>query len=159
MLAVGLLLTLVVCRLLWLPSSSPESGQPAVIHATVRLVLDGDTFDCADGRRVRLLGVDAPELAHGADQAERFAEQSTAWLRQRLEGRHVQLQLEQRTHDRYGRTLAWVYDGRQLINRELLSSGAARLLPDFGLPDHLEPSLRAAEAEARVARRGLWQKR
>ena len=126
----------------------------------VAKVFDGDTFACTDGRRVRLLGVDAPEVSHPDQTAEPFSTESTEWLRQRIEHQKVRLRIGRRALDRYQRTLAWVYDREgQLVNQELLRAGAARLLPDYGLPIELEPDLRAAEAEARAASRGLWQNR
>lgn len=124
---------------------------------TITRVLDGDTVDCSDGRRVRLLGIDAPELSHEGRAAERYADESTEWLRTRIADRQVRLEFGPERTDRYGRTLAWIYDSEnRLVNRDLLAAGAAKLLADFGLPLELEPSLRAAEAEARIARRGLW---
>lgn len=124
---------------------------------TVRYVIDGDTLDLDDGRRVRLLGIDAPEAGFQNKAAEPWAEESTAWLRDQAEGRDVQLRIDSREKDRYGRTLAWIFhaDGT-LINQESLLQGHAKLLADFGLPADLEPALREAESEARIQKRGLW---
>lgn len=137
----------------------PESGvlQPSFQAATVRYVIDGDTVDLEDGRRVRLLGIDAPEVGFNEKPAEAWAEESTLWLRDRLEGRQVQLRVDEKMKDRYGRTLAWIFDEQNvLINRELLAEGHAKLLPDYGLPADLELTLREAESEARVQRLGVW---
>lgn len=137
----------------------PPHGTSEAERVTVARVLDGDTFDCTDGRRVRLLGVDAPELSHQGSTPEHFADESTEWLRSRIEGQSVTLKFGPERTDRYRRTLAWIYDTEnRLINRDLLAAGSAKLLPDFGLPLELEPELRSAEAEARIARRGLWQR-
>lgn len=124
---------------------------------TVRYVIDGDTVDLADGRRIRLLGIDAPEAGFQNKTAEPWSEESTSWLRDRIEGRDVQLRIDSEEKDRYGRTLAWIFhsDGT-LINQESLREGHAKLLADFGLPADLEPALREAESEARVQKRGLW---
>jgi micrococcal nuclease len=137
----------------------PESGvlQPSLQSATVRYVIDGDTVDLEDGRRVRLLGIDAPEVGYNDKPAETWAEEATLWLRDRLEGRNVQLRVDEKMKDRYGRTLAWIFDEQNvLINRELLAEGHAKLLPDYGLPADLELTLREAESEARVQRLGVW---
>ena len=124
---------------------------------TVRYVIDGDTVDLDDGRRVRLLGIDAPEAGFQNKTAEPWSEESTAWLRDRVEGRNVQLRIDSGEKDRYGRTLAWIFDADgTLINQESLLQGHAKLLPDFGLPADLEPALREAESEARLQKRGLW---
>ena len=135
-------------------NSAPSADSEIV---TISRVLDGDTVDCSDGRRVRLLGIDAPELSHEGRAAERYADELTEWLDARISGKQVRLEFGPERTDRYGRTLAWIYDSEnRLVNRELLAAGAAKLLANFGLPLELEPSLRAAEAEARIARRGLW---
>lgn len=124
---------------------------------TVRYVIDGDTLELDDGRRVRLLGIDAPEAGFQNKIAQPWSQESTSWLRDRIEGQDVQLRIDSREKDRYGRTLAWIFhsDGT-LINQESLLEGHAKLLPDFGLPADLEPALREAESEARVQKRGLW---
>jgi micrococcal nuclease len=126
--------------------------------ATVRYVIDGDTLDLSDGRRVRLLGIDAPEMGFDGKTAEPFSQEATDWLRERVEGRLVQLRVDSPKLDRYQRTLAWIFDDQgRLVNRDMLLDGRARLLDSFGLPQDLEPSLREAEAEARVRQIGLWQ--
>ena len=123
----------------------------------MRYVIDGDTFDLTDDRRVRMLGIDAPEAGYEDKIAEPYSDESTAWLRNRIEGHEVRLRIDAREKDRYGRLLAWVYDpDGTLINQQMLLDGKAKLLPDFGLPLDLEPSLRAAESEARLEKRGLW---
>ena len=45
-----------------------------------------------------------------------------------------------------------------LINRDLLHAGCAKLVDKFGLPLELEVALRQAEAMARIERRGIWQR-
>lgn len=133
--------------------NSPESRE----SVTVRSVIDGDTFDLTDDRRVRMLGIDAPEKGFKGKIAEPYSDESTAWLRDRVEGREVQLRIDAREKDQFGRLLAWVFDpDGTLINQQILSVGHAKLLPDFGLPLDLEPSLRAAESDAKAAKRGLW---
>lgn len=124
---------------------------------TVKRVLDGDTFDLTDGRRIRMLGIDAPEVAHEDQPAQPYSKEATDWLRSRIEGARVSLRIDSAKKDRYGRTLAWVYDEHgKMLNEELLAEGLVRLLPDFGLPADLEPQLRQAESEARILKKGLW---
>jgi endonuclease YncB( thermonuclease family) len=67
---------------------------------TVIFVADGDTFSLADGRRVRLLGVDAPELGRC------MSSEATARLQELVGGKQVRL--KDVTHDDYGRILASV---------------------------------------------------
>lgn len=137
----------------------PETATSPVARqtVTVRYVIDGDTFDLTDGRRIRLLGIDAPEAGFHGHIEEQYAAESTTWLRNRIEGRRVQLRMGDEEKDRYDRTLAWIFDAQGiLINCEMLAEGQAKLLPDYGLPLDLEPSLREAESEARLLKRGMW---
>lgn len=156
MLGLIIFLSLALLRLLVFKpeqATNPKTWQ----IVTVRHVIDGDTIELTDGRRVRLLGIDAPEAGYYGKAAEPYSEESTAWLRHRIEGREVQLRTDHPEKDRYDRTLAWIYDpGGLLINQQILIEGQAKLLPDFGLPADLEPSLREAESEARLLKRGIW---
>ncbi|MEZ6125035.1 MAG: thermonuclease family protein [Planctomycetaceae bacterium] len=139
------------------PSAKPDpsSGRSVLVSR----VLDGDTLETSAGERIRLLGINAPEVAHHDQQGEPYGAEATDWLQERLQGKRVVLVTEEREFDMYGRTLAWVYDGQgKLINEELLETGNARLLPDFGLPAGLEVQLYQAEARASVARLGIWKK-
>lgn len=120
----------------------------------VSRVIDGDTFTCTGGRRVRLLSIDAPE-GHQYPAGD----SATAAL-QRLIHRDVNVSLElgRDSLDRYGRTLAfaWLEDGR-LVNEEMVRSGWALVY----FYDHKNPQyddrLEAAEHSATEARRGWWR--
>ncbi|RPF70427.1 thermonuclease family protein [Aurantiacibacter spongiae] len=78
-------------------------------------ITDGDTIRCGD-ERIRLLGIDAPELPghcrQGRDCVEGDPYASTETLRRAMQGR---LTIARAGTDRYGRTLAVVYaDGVNL---------------------------------------------
>jgi len=138
------------------PEGRETAGKRAMVG--VSYVIDGDTFELADGRRIRMLGIDAPEAGYHDKPVEFYGPESTEWLRNRIERRSVGLEIT--GQDNYGRALAWVYevDGT-LLNQESLAGGYSRLLDKFGLPQKLEPSLRQAESEARILKKGLWRKR
>lgn len=148
--------------ILWRIGTSVDTPAGPAVEARERVqvhyVLDGDTVELADGRRVRLLGIDAPELRFGDDPAEEGAEVSRDWLRERIEGEQVVLRYGTERLDRYGRTLAWIYlaDGT-LINLQILQEGQARLVTRFGLPDDLSQDLHQAAAQARAMKLGVWE--
>ncbi|MCO6059691.1 thermonuclease family protein [Pseudomonas sp. MOB-449] len=126
----------------------------------VRKVVDGDTLRLIDGRSVRLIGLNAPELARRGRKAEPYAEAARKRLNElvRANGERVQLRIGREPTDRYGRTLAHLYDtrGRNLEER-LLVEGLAfhvAIAPNAALSEcHA-----AAERKARLAGRGLWQR-
>jgi len=120
-------------------------------------VIDGDTFDADDGRRIRLLGIDAPELPHDDEPDKRGAVEACDWLTRRISGRKVLLRFDTLGRDRRDRTLAWVYlPSGNLVNLECLAAGHARLVTRFGLPADLVQELHQAAAGARVRRLGIW---
>ncbi len=125
----------------------PPVGQPC----RVSHVSDGDSFTCGDGRRVRLIGIDAPELAQGAG-----GRRSRDALRRHLpRGDVVELEGDVAPHDRYGRRLAYVWRDGELINERMVLDGWAVLLTIPPNVKHAE-RLRAALGAAREARAGLW---
>ena len=119
-------------------------------------VIDGDTLALVDGRRVRLLGLDAPETRH-PDMAgpQPFGEAARDRLSDLVLGRTVRLERDVTDRDHFGRTLRHVWLGRRLVAAELVSSGLAHAQPIA--PDLRHAGcLRAAESVARAGARGLW---
>jgi micrococcal nuclease len=122
--------------------------------AVVDSVRDGDTILLEDGRRVRLVQVDAPELrveCHGdaaAGELERLLPSGTA----------VRLERDPRLDDvdQHGRLLRYVEaDGRN-VNLALVRTGAAAPYFYRGTRGRQAEALFEAAVEARRARRGLW---
>lgn len=116
-------------------------------------MVDGDTFHCQGGPKVRLLLIDAPER----DQRP-FGGQARQALAALLPaGSTVALESDVARHDRYGRTLAYVYlgDGR-MVNEAMAGAGYA--VPVVYPPNvrYIE-RVRSAAAAARAGRRGLWR--
>lgn len=114
-------------------------------------IVDGDTFYCADGRKIRLIGIDSPELRQG--EAGRQARDA---LRRLLPpGLAVRLEGDVAPRDRYGRTLAYVWSGGGLVNERMVREGWAVLLT---VPPNVKYArrLEQAQKEARAQGAGLW---
>ncbi len=127
----------------------------------VERVVDGDTLRLADGRSVRLLGINAPELARGPRAAEPFAQKAREQLQAliRASGGVIGVQAGIPARDRYGRMLATVYDRQgHSLESQLLAQGLAYRVA-FTPASDLEGCLEQAEGVARRARLGLWQAR
>jgi len=136
----------------------------------VRRAIDGDTIQLSDGRLVRYIGIDAPEVRRKIGERwvqdpEPFGRAATEANRQLVEGKTVRLEYDVQTHDRYGRLLAYVYvssrqrEGEEImVNAELVRLGMAQ-------PLTIPPNVKYAEVfrqlaeEAREAGRGLWGSR
>src|SRR5947199_2480139 len=69
----------------------------------VRAVVDGDTIDVALFGRVRLLGIDAPELGRGFDTAAPFGKEARDRLTQLVLHRWIRLEQEGAALDVYNR--------------------------------------------------------
>jgi micrococcal nuclease len=118
-------------------------------------VLDGDTLVLATGERVRLIGVDAPEIAGLRRLAPQpFGPEAAAFARRLAEGRRIRLEFDLERRDKYGRTLAYVFVGDLDLNAEMIREGYAVAYRQF--PHRRYDEFLALEAEARRARRGLW---
>jgi micrococcal nuclease len=136
--------------------SQPLSARVARSEAVlVRTVVDGDTIDVASVGRVRLLGIDAPEIGRGLDTAAPFAREARERLTSLILHRWVRLEQEGAPVDVYDRRLAYVLteDGA-FINAVLVREGLARVTAR--LPLSRLPELQRAEAEAQAFRRGMW---
>lgn len=125
----------------------------------VRNVVDGDTLRLQDNRRVRLVGIDAPEMGGRGRTAEPYAVKATRRLTAlvKANNNHVSLRVAEQSHDRYGRVLAHLYsrDGTNL-EEQLIAEGLAYhvvLAPNVALAE----CLAQAEQSARQQRVGLWK--
>jgi micrococcal nuclease len=146
---------LAVCGFWFTNCESQPSGPPA--EALVVQVIDGDTLVLANGAHVRLLGIDAPEMAHDGRPADFLAHKSKAALAQLTLHHRVGLQYDRLRYDHYGRLLAYLYlPNHTLVNAELVRRGLARvylIAPNFG---HRQELL-AAQRQAIEADRGIWR--
>ena len=127
-------------------------------YARVKRVIDGDTIVLHDGRRVRYIGMDAPELrSRKRKRAQAYANLARARNRQLVEGKRVRLVRDQRDTDRYNRLLRYVYVGTIHVNALLVKEGLARPLRVAPNTQHA-PHFVQAEKYARRHRRGLWKR-
>jgi endonuclease YncB( thermonuclease family) len=121
----------------------------------VRAVFDGDTIDVATYGRVRLLGIDAPEIGRGYDTPAPFGREARDRLAALVLHRWVRLEQEGQRRDAYNRHLAYVVreDG-VFVNAAMVREGLARV--SARVPLTRLDELKRAEAEAQSFRRGMW---
>ena len=122
---------------------------------TVLQVTDGDTCLLDDGRKVRYLGIDAPETQRPTQGLECFGPEATERNKELVEGELVRLESDMTDRDAYGRLLRYVYVDGAFINGVLVEEGFAYSSyypPDVKYYDEL---LRL-ELDAEAAGLGLW---
>jgi micrococcal nuclease len=109
-----------------------------------------------NGQRVRLLGIDAPEMEHAGQPADFLAHKSKQFLVELVQGKRLRLEYDRLRYDRYGRTLAYLFlpDGTN-VSREMVRQGLAHV---YTVPPNMRfrEELLAAQREAISARRGIW---
>ncbi len=135
----------------------------------VKRAVDGDTLVLENGERVRLIGIDTPEM-HESNKlykdSQRTGEDITTiqklgrrayeFTKKLVEGKRVSLEFDVERHDKYGRLLAYIYlkDGT-FVNAEIVKQGYASLMT-------IPPNTKYADLflklyrQAREDRRGLW---
>lgn len=129
---------------LLLLTTALEAQEP--ISELVTRVVDGDTVEVSGLGRVRLHGVDAPELAQS------FGPEAALYLEELVGTQTVELLPTDR--DRYGRVVAWIIlPGGSSAQERLVEAGLAWWYREYA-PE--AERLAEAEATARKAGRGLW---
>ena len=144
-------------------SESPEPAEAERTQAVVTSIVDGDTLSARtpggrDLGRIRILGIDAPEVAHSPEPAECYADTATDTLSGLAPvGSTVVLVRDpaQADRDRYGRLLRYVDHDSTDVALELLAAGAARLYDAARSIERNQTYERATET-AQDDGRGLW---
>jgi len=135
----------------------------------VTRAVDGDTLILDNGERVRLIGIDTPEMhvsnklykdsrKSGEDIStiQKLGRRSYEFTKKLVEGKRVSLEFDVEKRDKYGRLLAYAYlkDGT-FVNAEIVKQGYASLMS-------IPPNVKYADTflrlyrEARENNRGLW---
>jgi len=139
------------------PRSTPAKPPAVAGLLAVVSVTDGDTIRVRIGdltERVRIIGIDTPELRGG----ECYAQQAASKMQSLVQSQHVRLirDTTQANRDRYGRLLRHVAlsDGRQVA--KILIAGGYGEEYTYDEPYAGRDGYRAAERAARDSRKGIW---
>jgi len=167
--AVGLALALVLPAAGHAQPRQPATGAdgPAIPEpltpgkpGRVTEIVDADTLFLADGREVRLVGLQAPKLPLGREGFEKWplADKAKAVLAELVKGRRVTPAYGGKRTDRYERKLAHLFrDDGLWVQADMLRRGMARVY-SFADNRALVRELQAIEGRARRAGRGIWAK-
>ena len=130
---------------------------PGYAYQIVKTVYDGDTLLLNNGKKVRLLGINTPEIENSRKNAEPGGLRAKRWLAKQVQGKKVRLEMDADRKDRYRRTLAHIFtaQGRH-INMELVERGLATVNihpPNLKYVDRLLDAQARAEAKSL----GIWR--
>lgn len=112
----------------------------------VSRIIDGDTVELSDSRKVRMLGINTPEKG-------RFMSSESIAFTKLMENQTAIL--EYKEEDRYGRVLGYLFFKGNNMNEELVSRGLAHLY--YYEKDIYYETLKRAEETARNGKKGIWQ--
>jgi micrococcal nuclease len=124
----------------------------------VEKVLDGDTVVLEGGERLRLRGIDAPEVGHKDAPGQYYGREATEALAALVAGKSISLDRDELDRDRYGRLvgLARLGDGR-LVSLAMIEQGAAFVYPHHSDRDaELGRRLLQAQVSAMARGQGFW---
>lgn len=95
---------------------------------SIKKVQGGDSLTLENGQRVRLLGLNAPEVSSRYGEAEPLGNAARDWLDNSVSAGQVELEYDQQKQDHYQRQLAylWLAD-ETLLNEQILRQGLASL--------------------------------
>lgn len=122
--------------------------------------VDGDTIRLANGRLVRYIGIDTPEvrIKEGGSfryQPQPFALDAKQLNKELVEGRSVRIEFDVDHTDKYGRLLGYCFIGDTFVNAKLIEEGYAVL---YTIPPNVKYAdlLYKMQTQARNQGRGLW---
>lgn len=130
-------------------SSAQSSDRSLPGEIAINKIIDGDTIELDDGKRVRLIGIDTPE------KGQRLYEEAKAKLSELVGNQKVRLEYDRETHDQYGRILAYIFIGDTFINAKMVESGFAKFIV-IKPNDKYARELGVMEDKARHTRSGIW---
>lgn len=122
----------------------------------VSWVDDGDTIILIDGRHVRYIGINSPEIEHKDKKAEPYGYQAKKFNKSLVFSKKVCLEFDKERYDQYGRLLAYVFlkDGT-FVNKAMIEHGLAYCL-------YLWPNVKynilllESQRRAMSAKKGIW---
>ncbi|HUQ03165.1 MAG TPA: thermonuclease family protein [Kofleriaceae bacterium] len=143
----------VTVALALVPLAACGGGEDEGETATVGRVIDGDTVELTDGRRVRYLMIDTPE---STTETECFGPEAKDFNVALVGGKDITMRFDVEREDQFGRLLAYVtVDGAE-INPVIVERGYGCVLHISPNGDDRVQEFDELELRARTLGRGLW---
>ena len=147
------------------PPSQLNGVMPPSEHWQVVSVTDGDTLTVGSRgkkEKLRLCGIDAPEVPHGSKPGQPFGAEATEKLRSLVGGVGNEVIVMPIEKDRYGRTVAEVFvknpnsQGEMFVNEELVVAGMAYHYSRYSGSCANQSAVERGEVIAKDKKVGVW---
>ncbi|MBN1932734.1 MAG: thermonuclease family protein [Desulfobacterales bacterium] len=124
----------------------------------VKSVIDGDTIILSDGRHIRYIGINAPEVEHNEQKAQPYGEAAKQFNKNMVFSEKVHLEFDKDRFDQYGRLLAYIFlkDG-SLINAKIIAQGYAYFLGRSPNKKY-DSLLLQCQRRAMSGHKGIWSR-
>jgi micrococcal nuclease len=135
------------------------SGAASAETCKVTKVVDGDSVHITCGselKKVRLCGIDAPELKRKKKAGQPYSAESTKLVKDLLARANNEVTLTETGKDRYGRTVAEIFMGSTFLNAEIVKAGLAYEYKKYSKSCPHREQISEAEAIAQSNKSGLW---
>ena len=169
LLVIIFVLGMLVLNLMWFASISGCGVDPSTdldrikvnslcgkSKGTVTRVIDGDTIELEDGRKIRYLHIDTPELSYSESKPDEcFASWAKKLNEQLVLNQTFELEYDTNCLDRFGRSLAFIKIKDIMVNKILVERGYARLMiipPNNKYKEEFE----LLRDQARKTKAGIW---
>ena len=119
-------------------------------------VIDGDTIVTQENQKIRLIGIDTPEVTAN-NPKKCLGDLATVKMKELVEGQYVTLEKDISDIDKYDRLLRYVWINHTMVNKTLVSEGYAQI--DTVKPDiKYKQIFSDAQTQAQIQKIGLWNK-
>jgi len=116
----------------------------------VTRVIDGDTFEIESGEKVRLIGINAPEIS------DLYGQEAKQYLTELIENKTVDMQIDNISNDRghFHRLLRYIILDGVDLNKQMVSDGYAFAYLKYHFIKSREYEY--AQSQARETNKGIW---
>ena len=135
--------------------STPSLGSQEREKVKVIRVIDGDTIELEDGRRVRYIGIDTPETVDPQKPVQCFGKEASLENKKLVEGKQIEMEKDISETDQYGRLLRYVWVEGIFVNEYLVREGFAHAVT-FPPDVRYQELFLEAERKAREEGKGFW---
>jgi micrococcal nuclease len=115
------------------PFPSLSKSTSSVEEVVVNRVVDGDTVELRDGRKIRLLNIDTPETVKPNTPVMCYGKEAKARMVELVDKKTVWLTYDKEKQDKYGRTLAFIYTDKDNATNQKVEASANFTMIKSGL--------------------------